>query len=369
MEKKSAHPDRRVIEQEALGWLIRLDGDEPLDKQELDDLRKWLGQSPAHRAELNSLNNFWSNNILTELVVPLEKHKPQTNLLKLLHGRSWSLVGAASTVVVCVLAFAINMWLSDDPVKDTNGIYLTAVGQQKSITLADGSMVQLNTDSRIAVTYSDLYRNIKLLQGEAHFVVAGNSGHPFRVYAGVGLVEAVGTAFTVFMKENSVNVLVTEGQVELSALDIARSEAFPPVTPKAEIHVDFAPHSNGQPRNLGILKAGESFTLDMEDGAESGMEKLRDAREVISDDELYRRQSWRDGLLVFSGEPLEQVIREISRYTTISIEIADPDLRQIQIGGRFRVGDIDNMFSALETNFGLRVEQFDHDRVQLKAAE
>ena len=369
MENISKFPNRRIIKQEAVDWLIRLDGDEPLSKHELEALREWLSRSPAHREELNSLNDFWSNNILTELVVPLGRHEPRTGFFEAIGKRFWSVGAVAATAVAGALIVAINLWLSPDPIKDTNGVYLTAVGRQKSVTLADGSVVQLNTNSQIAVEYNDRYRNINLLQGEAHFEVAKDSELPFRVYAGAGRIQAVGTAFTVLLMKNGVNVLVTEGRVALAALGIARPEAPPRALPKADKGVEFDPYANGQSKDLGILKAGESITLDIADGVEEGMEELRDAIEVVNHDELSRRQSWRDGLLVFSGEPLEQVILEISRYTTVSIEISDPELRQIQIGGRFKVGDIDNMFNALEANFGLQVNRLNYNYVQLTAAE
>ena len=85
--------------------------------------------------------------------------------------------------------------------------------------------------------------------------------------------------------------------------------------------------------------------------------------------ELEERLAWRDGILTFSGDPLEEVVREIGRYTTVSIEIPDPAIRQLRIGGRFPVGETEAMLSALETNFHLRVTRLGHNRVILTAAE
>lgn len=369
MKKISKFPNRRSIEKEAAEWLIRLDGDEPLNEPELDALREWLSRSPAHREELDSLNKFWSNNILTELVVPLGKQGARTGFPETAGDRFRQFGAAAASVAAGGLLVALYLWLSPAPIKDTNEVYLTAVGQQKNVTLADGSVMQLNTNSQVSVEYNERYRNIKLLQGEAYFEVAGKYQQPFRVYAGAGRVEAVGTAFNVFLMKNGVNVLVTEGRVELATLATVLPQA-PSRTPSiADRSVDFDAFANSQPKHLGILQAGESFTLELAGSGGYGMAEALDAVKVIDDDELYRRQSWRDGLLVFSGEPLEQVVHEISRYTTVSIEISDPELRQIQIGGRFKVGDIDNMFSALEANFGLQVDRLNYNRVELKAAE
>ena len=97
--------------------------------------------------------------------------------------------------------------------------YSTAIGKQQLITLNDGSTVLLNTNSQIKVDYSDQARNITLVKGQAHFDVMPNPNQPFNVYAGTGLVKAVGTAFSVYLQPEIIEVTVTEGTVELSALD------------------------------------------------------------------------------------------------------------------------------------------------------
>lgn len=361
--------DRSTIEQEAAQWLIRLDGDEPLSKRELAALREWLARSPRHRKELNNLNSFWANNILTELVVPLGRHETRRGWRALLTQVLRSVPSLAATVAALMVLAGIGLWFFSNPLIESNGLYLTAVGQQKSLTMADGTVVQLNTNSQIQVEYNEQYRNIRLLQGEAHFEVAKDAQHPFRVYAGAGRAQAVGTAFTVYLKDDGVNVLVTEGRVALASLGRSTPMSTTPSPPEVDKPAAVDPYVNTASNNLGILKAGEAVTLDTTDAGNDGHTQLMDVVQVIDEDELTRRQSWRQGLLVFSGEPLEQVVLEISRYTTVSIEIPDPDLRQIQIGGRFKVGDIDNMFDALETNFGVKVNRLNYNRVQLKAAE
>ncbi len=82
---------------------------------------------------------------------------------------------------------------------------------------------------------------------------------------------------------------------------------------------------------------------------------------------MAKRLSWREGVLTFAGDPLEVVVEEISRYTTVSIEFSDPAVRAIRIGGRFPIGETDAMFAALEANFGLRVTRLSHDRVMVSA--
>jgi len=118
---------------------------------------------------------------------------------------------------------------------------------------------------------------------------------------------------------------------------------------------------------LGTIKAGESATF--QNAVNADVARIIDAIETVEAPEMAKRLSWREGILTFAGDPLVVVVDEISRYTTVSIEISDPVVRATRIGGRFPIGETDAMFDALEANFGLRVTRLSHDRVLLSAAE
>ena len=87
----------------------------------------------------------------------------------------------------------------------------------------------------------------------------------------------------------------------------------------------------------------------------------------MAEEELARRGAWRDGLLIFTGDSLEDVVREVSRHTTLSIDIVDPELKQVRIGGRFSLSSTSEFFNALEANFGLGVTRLDYNRVEISA--
>jgi transmembrane sensor len=394
-------PDRRVIEQEAVEWLIRLDGDTPPSKEELRALKEWMSRSPAHTEEMQNLGAFWSNLVLTELNVPLANLSALSLANQQLNGatgdraalqqpgrrRGFRMARRFSAVAACLLAVAVFLqqtqpgWLPGRDSKAANGEYTTAVGEQIAIPLVDGSVVHLNTNSRINVEYNEGYRNIRLLQGEAYFEVAKNQDKPFRVYAGQGRVQAVGTAFSVYLRGKDVDVLVTEGKVELAAQSPASPDAplpdsaaaIPPVV--SETTADTSGHSDPEyylalpVEELGLLAAGQGATIRTV--RENTPRKNQQAREVklMDSDTLKRRDAWRKGLLLFTGDSLEEVVDEISRYTTVSIEIIDPRLKKIRIGGQFRVGDLSGMFDVLETNFGLHITRLDDNRIQISAAE
>ncbi len=123
----------------------------------------------------------------------------------------------------------------------------------------------------------------------------------------------------------------------------------------------------GLVETLVTIKAGESATIRGVLGADTV--STINAVKIVEAQEMAKRLSWREGILYFAGDPLEVVVDEISRYTTVSIEISDPVVRATRIGGRFPIGETDAMFAALEANFGLRVTRLSHDRVLVSVAE
>ena len=367
-------PDRTAIEEEAAAWLIKLDGDCAPSAEELASLREWLGRSSAHREQLSTLADFWGKmNVLTDLAVPLGQQEIRTNhtfaggLRRLIpqFGRA----AFVTAVLVIGIGVAAAFWLRPDPFVSNNGLSATAVGQQQSPTLADGSVVLLNTNSQIKVDYDNDYRNIRLLQGEAHFTVAKSAARPFRVYAGNGRVQAVGTAFSVYLKDNTVDVTVTEGRVALSSMNRLGTSHRPQQGTPPGSNQSSGSNATGDSafvEALGTIKAGESATI--RNSLDADTASTINTIETVEAQAMVKRLSWREGMLTFSGDPLEVVVDEISRYTAVSIEITDPVVRATRIGGRFPIGETDAMFDALEANFGLRVIRLSPDRVLVTAA-
>jgi transmembrane sensor len=348
-------PERRRVEQEAADWLIRLDRSAEPSADDLMGLREWLSRSPVHREELGSLAKLWGNmNALTELAVPLGSIGAPERTAFLARGgvgMRFALAGFAAMVIVSLSIFFVDPNPADSLTR-TNGLYSTSVGEQKSIPLADGSVVMLNTNSGIQVSYTEQYRDIELLQGEAHFTVAENDAYRFRVYAGSKRVEAVGTVFTVHLLGSNVQVAVVEGKVAL----MSQAPTFEDSATSLNAPID---------ELLGTLDAGEAGIIT--DGAAPNVESASFLRRIELAN-VDRMLAWREGLVVFSGESLETVVTEISRYTTVNIELSDPALRAIRIGGQVPIGEIDAMLAALEENFGLRVQRLNNNHVVLSAA-
>lgn len=353
-------PDTAAIGDEAAEWLMRLDSEEPLSESEKESLAEWIKRSPAHRERLMALAGLWERlNVLTELAVPLSP----ASTTKPARVRKWAPGLAVASAVIAVVASFVYFQPQVTPsvLTETNGLYSSAIGEQRSARLSDGSEIVLNTNSQIEVDFNGDRRDIRLIQGEVMFTVAKDPTRPFRVFAGGGRIQAIGTEFVVYLKDDSVDVTVTEGVVSLAAAPTGGS--VPP---------DLEPGMTVQTRGneLGRLSAGQVATLPRLDESQSGdgMTSIPEARDV-QDVELTRRMSWTGGNLVFAGESLEHVVGEIGRYTTVKIEFADPEVRAIRVGGVFPVGETSAMFGALEGTFGLKVTYLSANRVIISAGE
>lgn len=330
-----------AIERQACEWLIRLDGDRPLNDTEIQALREWMSRSPLHREKFTHIYRFWTQaNVLIQLAVPLEpaiqaRRRPARRLI----------LAVASAIFASLLL----TWGSLQQRHGvTNGTYGTAIGQQQTITLPDGSAVQLNTDSQVQVSYSGTRRGIRLLRGEALFSVVTDKSRPFDVYVADSVIRAVGTAFAVRLEDGIVDLTVTKGVVAVaearSALTVASGGLL----------------ESGPPRtNVAQVNAGQTTSFA------SGANHINVHR--LTALELQRRLAWQEGYLVFFGEPLSEVIRQLNRYSPISLRVDDPRLAAIAIGGRFRVGDLDSILAALHTRFAIDSHQLNQRTIRLES--
>lgn len=331
------------IRREARKWLVVFNRDAPPNNADIAAMQAWVERSPMHQLELERAQKFWSDtDRLTELALPAcsacKRSKPERIgqfLKSILPVRGFSSAFAtALTVVTIALVFTVYQGAG----VVGNGVYGTAVGELRLLTLEDHSRIQLDTNSQVQVSYSEGLRYIRLLQGKAYFEVAKNKQRPFEVHAGGGLVRAVGTAFSVYLDDQAVEVLVGEGRVDLARVESTAAELTP---------------AQGQPDVDRESGRGDVF-LSADKGHLVLFSQDNQALIQLADKELSQALSWREGALIFAGEPLGQVVAEVSRYTPVTIKIADPKLSALLVGGRFNIGDIEALFDVLESGFGVQ---------------
>ncbi|MBL4765868.1 MAG: FecR family protein [Colwellia sp.] len=340
-------PSIESIEAEAASWITVL-GREKVTKADMSELKLWLKQSERHRNAFNELTDLWDNlTILKELDDIAESVSTLPDQQSIFWQRR-SFLAIAASIFICFIISGSLYWQHLTEFNQQARL-ITAVGEQRTVILSDGSTVQINTNSQLEIDFSRDKRIIRLLKGEAYFTVAKNKQRPFYVYAGGGLVQAIGTAFNVRLKLfDEIEVTVEEGLVALATL----VKKVPITSSNIELISSSAPETE---TFLAELSAGQSTTFS----------HTVDKIELIQTPALNRKLAWRQGVLAYANEPLLKVIADISRYTNITIEIADPSLRTLPIAGYFRVGEVEALFDSLEITFGLEVKRISKNYVRL----
>lgn len=231
-----------------------------------------------------------------------------------------ALVGSvAAAVALAVLVL---------PPRDT---LRTDVGEIRTKTLADGSTVTLNTDTRLRVEMMEKERRIKLLEGQARFDVAHDAARPFRVEAGGIMVTALGTAFDVAALPRGTTVTLIEGKV---VVDVAAS--------KAPARVALAP--------------GEQLVAKAE------------AKPVKRPARMAAALAWQRREVDINSLSLAEALAEVNRYSDTKVRVLDSSLQDAKVSGVFRTGDVEAVSYALQSYFDLKVVRRSEEEILLDRA-
>lgn len=380
MDKVTPFPNTALIEEQASQWIVKFEGDQQPTEKDIQELNEWLKQSPLHKEILLKFAYHWDDmDVMAGLMIPLvQSEKPARrvfdfwslaplllvhsmlhNLGKVLRsfGKPWLAAPALALIITLLVS---NSYINNVTAPDN--IYMTGVGEYSTTALDDGSILWLNSNSKVEVLFTDEKRVINLLSGEAHFKVASELNRPFEVYVGNRMVKAVGTEFSVYRLKDKIEIIVTEGQVDLalveSTLVLAPDDLPANITKNIN---EKASVDSSNIKVLGSLKAGQSIAISVSSEQESTTVTEHEPGDIA------RKLSWLDGRLVFAGESLEEVVAEVSRHTPIVIEVNDPTLKKLRIGGQFKAGETDALFDVLESGFGIEIKRISEDHVQLNA--
>jgi transmembrane sensor len=336
-----ARERRRQATEKAAEFLVMLE--EPsLSRQEREQIVDWLRESPIHVAEMlsvaqvsGSLAQFqpWADiaggaeegtqsNVVS---LPLESKRHATAPVR--SRRSWLGTAAAGFVALACIA----TWLYLTPRERT---IETARGERREISLADGTALDLDPETRLRVRYSVDQRDVFLDSGRAFFRVAKDSRRTFIVHSEGALVRAVGTAFGVERAGDSLVVTVSEGKVSVAsaqwqAIDRSHSSAPASTLPAQAGAAAVTPQV--------FLKAGEQIVVPRFGHTQA-------VRHVDSSREL----AWAEGRLIFDNEPISSVIERFNRYNHVQLHVDDPGLAQRPISGVFTASDPDSFIAFLQ---------------------
>jgi len=231
----------------------------------------------------------------------------------------WSPAWLSAACAMAVLLVSTLWWAFMLP-QSTE--YRTAKGEQRQVTLADGSSVTLNTDTTMRVELSKTKRRIQLERGEAWFSVFHDEQRPFTVEVANGVVQDIGTEFIINRTAEYVDVSVMEGIVEVGLSDTSNRRP------------------TGQP---AVLRHGERVSY----GRDGHMSPIGLFNQLTAG-------AWKDGQLIFQATPLQEVLREVSRYRTEDIRLLDQSLANIPVSGVFNIQDLSNFMQTLQDALPVR---------------
>jgi transmembrane sensor len=226
--------------------------------------------------------------------------------------------------------------------------YVSGIGERRVLHIEDGSTITMNTRSRMKVLLTRNARDVELLEGEALFSVAHDPNRPFRVHVGHTVVEAVGTEFSVYRGEHGTKVSVVEGRVKIFAY---QSPAPLILNPNAVAWTDVGASDFERPPPPIPVAAREEAQVSSEG---SGATEFDVERRTVTPQEIERHLAWVNGQLILENATLGETIAEFNRYNRRQLEIDDPTLGQIRLGGAFSSTNVDEFIVELNALFSIR---------------
>lgn len=348
-----SHPDTSTVFAAATEWMVRVH-DPDVTPESLIAWQAWMREDPAHaeafrrmedldellrtvpRPPMTSPREMARDSYAGSVPIRLWKRRPDRFVPR------WALAAAALIAAVALALLGVSLIGRFGSGRGTM-VIATRIGENRAVRLADGSMVTLGGDSRVAVSFHPRERDIELLRGEAFFEVAHNPQRPFKVAAGHAVVVAVGTQFDVRRDTDQVIVDVVEGRVVV----LPRSRVFP----IALLHAF-------RPRLAAVsVGAGEQTSVDnMEIEPPS---QIRDPEDATS---------WQSGRLVFRMQSLGDVLQQINRYSRKPIVIADPSIAGMKVTGTVVDGNVSGWVASLHSALGI-VAVDDRNRIVLRRTQ
>lgn len=303
----------------AAAWLARLQREDVCEADGLE-FDAWLSASATHYAAYRRAVALWHEfgvapeEIIARMAAEGSRKRSIGPSAGAMRSRRW-MVGVGGMAVAASLALALMPGVFSHPPAQT---YMTGKGEHRRVALEDGSIIDVNAETRLSVSYAARERRIVLGDGEAIFDVTRDERRPFIVEAGGRAVRVLGTQFDVRNRQGELMVTVARGRVQVqSGLSAGAGHSF-------------------------VLTPGQSLKISA-----AGAEDLK----TVDPQEAF---SWRTGRLVYRGEPLVGVVADLNRQFAEQIEIGDPDLGKIPITGVIVLDDPNTIVSRLSLMLPIR---------------
>ena len=317
--------------------------------------QQWLDRAPQHASEYRRALATWDE--LDGLADDPHLASAGRRYLGRTRRRRGSYAVAARWAVAATLLIAVGVgFFNRGDLAFWSGshaaIYATRVGEQKTVPLADGSVVMLNTDSQVQIDYSSGARRAVLVQGEAFFDIAKDAARPFTVKLGSQVVTVLGTRFNVYKKGAEITVAVEQGVVALHPAD----------TPVE----DFAAARGEGAGADKITRVADQYRL-----AAGAVITFKNRSEVTATSTIAGSDSyypWQTGVVTFIDKPLAEVVAEMNRYTNRKVLISDAEIMNMRVSGVLHVKEVEQALFGMKAAFPLEVT-FNAQSIILKGRE
>ncbi len=347
------------IEARAAAWIAQRD--DGLSSAEAAEFARWRAEDPRHEAAVARLEATWSALAGLRDFRPEASRHPDRDLLGSAResrpASRWrwpaALAGAAALVCVVLVGMSLKGRLGSVP-PDAGQVYATTQDGYQRVALPDGSNVELNASSEVEVRFTTAQRRVRLVRGEAHFVVAKDRSRPFVVDAGALAVRAVGTAFNVRLGTKDIEVLVTEGRVAVADSRQVRAVETVPAAEPAQSSV------------ATELVANHRLVVPVPLRVALGESELAPRIERVTPEGVRESLAWQGPRLVFADTPLADAIEQFNRRNPVQLELGDPDLAVLPIGGSFRAENVEAFVRLLTAGGEMVAERPGPNRVVLR---
>ncbi|MDO8545594.1 MAG: FecR domain-containing protein [Opitutaceae bacterium] len=349
---ESAGSDLAMAEA-AAAWIVRQD--RGLSGSEARELAAWKLADPQHAAEFVRLGGTWrsmdelatADDLAAMADAVVRQARRQRSRVRLVRLTSIGVATAAAVVLTFLGWSGFAPPVGTTVVEVPKVSYRVLASTLQRMTLPDGSVAELNGASRIEVAFTAGERRVRLVDGEAHFIVAKNPERPFFVTAGTVAVRAVGTAFNVRLGSDSIEVLVTEGKVQLEPERRVEATGGADIAPAEESAAVAPAVIEGQRAIIARAVTG--------DGVVARVTPVTIAQ--VGKAEIEAAMSWQATRLVFNNTPLDDVVAAFNRHHPHRLTIGDPILRQRTLTGVFRADNLEGFIRLLKASVDVRAEE------------
>ena len=326
------------VEQQAIYWIERTEKDD-FTVEESKAFHAWLDASKDHEVAFDDLLSVVSG------VRVLGRRAKRKSLFS----RAVPVPQIAAIAAALMAMIGVGLWaVSYDPATEMR--YATAVGERKTVTLEDGTLVTLNTASEIRVRYSKRLRRVDVVRGQGSFDIVPDADRPFQTYTDDAMIMALGTVYDVFRGEDDSIFTLIEGKAIVGTTAATASWR------------DWAPDEAAE--SVVTLAPGERVTATGDQSLDESLERLAN---------IDHASLWQEGVVILSQSRLADAFQELNRYSKIKLTVADdPALNELRISGRFKVtgdGAAEAIADHLKIAFPVTADRVTQNEIRFEARD